>query len=145
PPDPRPPDGGPGSGLRPRTPWGVPRRALTGAGPAATMAPRRAAPPPPAPRTTVTDRHHRGPEPNLRRWIDRRPLALSVAVGLVALLVGAPRPDRWPPLFAAGLLGNRDALVSVPPGAVDGAVYLEDSTVLRLADGRLRDLGRKGG
>jgi glucoamylase len=65
---------------------------------------------------------------------------LSVAVGLVALLVGATRPDRSPPLFAAGLLGNRDALVSVPPGAVDGAVHLEDSTVLRLADGRLRYL-----
>ena len=89
--------------------------------------------------------HHGGTatepwEPNLRRWIDRRPLALSVAVGLVALLVGATRPDRSPPLFAAGLLGNREALVSVPPGAVDGAVYLEDSTVLRLADGRLRYL-----
>ena len=45
-----------------------------------------------------------------RRWIDRRPLALSVVVGLVALL-GATRPDRSPPLFAAGLLGNTDTLV----------------------------------
>jgi glucoamylase len=78
-------------------------------------------------------------EPNLRRWIDRRPLALSVAVGLVALL-GATRADRSPPLFAAGLLGNRDALVSVPPGQAHGAAYLDDSTVLRLADGRLRYL-----
>ena len=34
---------------------------------------------------TATDHGER----NLRRWIDRRPLALSVAVGLVALL----RPD----------------------------------------------------
>jgi hypothetical protein len=76
----------------------------------------------------------------MARWIDRRPLALSVAVGLVALLLGATRPDRSPPLFAAGLLGNREALVSVPPGEVDGAVYLEGSTVLRLADGRLRHL-----
>ena len=49
----------------------------------------------------------------LRRWIDRRPLALSVVVGLVALL-GATRPDRSPPLFAAGLLGNREVVVSVP-------------------------------
>jgi len=78
-------------------------------------------------------------EPNLRRWIDRRPLALSVAVGLVALL-GATRADRSPPLFAAGLLGSRDALVSVPPDQAHGAAYLDDSTVLRLADGRLRYL-----
>jgi glucoamylase len=85
---------------------------------------------------TATDRW----EPNLRRWIDRRPLALSVAVGLVALLLGATRPDRSPPLFAAGLLGGRDALVSIPPDQVEGAAYLEASTVLRLADGRLRYL-----
>jgi glucoamylase len=78
-------------------------------------------------------------EPNLRRWIDRRPLALSVAVGLVALL-GATRADRSPPLFAAGLLGNRDALVSVPPDQAHGAAYLDGSTVLRLAGGRLRYL-----
>jgi len=84
--------------------------------------------------------HYRTGEPNLHRWIDRRPLALSVAVGLVALLVAATRPDRSPPLFAAGLLGNRDALASVPPGEVDGAAHLEGSTVLRLADGRLRYL-----
>jgi glucoamylase len=74
-----------------------------------------------------------------RRWIDRRPLALSVVVGLVALL-GATRSDRSPPLFAAGLLGNRDVLVSVPPDQAGGAAYLERSTVLRLADGRLRYL-----
>jgi glucoamylase len=79
-------------------------------------------------------------EPNLPRWIDRRPLALSVAVGLVALLLGATRPDRSPPLFAAGLLGSRDALVAVPPDQAQGAAYLEGSTVLRLADGRLRYL-----
>jgi glucoamylase len=78
-------------------------------------------------------------EPNLRRWIDRRPLALSVAVGLLALL-GATRADRSPPLFAAGLLGNRDALVSVPPDQARGAAYLDGSTVLGLADGRLRYL-----
>ena len=65
---------------------------------------------------------------------------MSVAVGLVALLLGATRPDRSPPLFGAGLLGGRDALVSVPPDQVDGAAYLEGSTVLRLADGRLRYL-----
>jgi glucoamylase len=86
----------------------------------------RGPPPPPSPG-----------EPNLRRWIDRRPLALSVAVGLVALL-GATRADRSPPLFAAGLLGNRDALVSVPPDQAQGAAYLDHSTVLRLADLRLR-------
>jgi glucoamylase len=79
-------------------------------------------------------------EPKLRRWIDRRPLALSVAVGLVALLLGATRSDRSPPLFSAGLLGNRDALVAVPPDQVAAASYLEASTVLRLADGRLRYL-----
>jgi hypothetical protein len=79
-------------------------------------------------------------EPKLRRWIDRRPLALSVAVGLVALLLGATRPDRSPPLFAAGLLGGRDALVAVAPDQAHGAAYLEGSTVLRLADGRLRYL-----
>jgi glucoamylase len=58
----------------------------------------------------------------------------------VALLLGATRPDRSPPLFAAGLLGGRDALVSVPPDQAEGAAYLEQSTVLRLADGRLRYL-----
>jgi glucoamylase len=79
-------------------------------------------------------------ETNLRRWIDRRPLALSVAVGLAALLLGATRPDRSPPLFSAGLLGSRDALVAVPPDQAGGAAYLEGSTVLRLGDGRLRYL-----
>jgi GH15 family glucan-1,4-alpha-glucosidase len=79
-------------------------------------------------------------EPKLRRWTDRRPLALSVAVGLVALLLGATRPDRSPPLFAAGLLGSRDTLVAVQPDQADGAAYLEGSTVLRLAGGRLRYL-----
>ena len=74
-----------------------------------------------------------------RRWTDRRPLALTVVVGLVALL-GATRSDRSPPLFAAGLLGNRDVLVSVPPDQAGGAAYLERSTVLRLAGGRLRYL-----
>ena len=67
-------------------------------------------------------------------------MALSVAVGLVALLLGATRPDRSPPLFGAGLLGGRDALVSVTPDQAGGAAYLEGSTVLRLADGRLRYL-----
>ena len=81
-------------------------------------------------------------ELTLRRWTDRRPLALSVAVGLVALLLGATRPDRSPPLFGAGLLGGRDALVSVAPDQAGGAAYLEGSTVLRLADGRLRYLPR---
>jgi glucoamylase len=79
-------------------------------------------------------------EPNLRRWIDRRPLALSVAVGLVALLLGATRSDRSPPLFAAGLLGSREGLVAVPVDQAQGAAYLEGSTVLHLADGRLRYL-----
>ncbi len=58
----------------------------------------------------------------------------------MALLLGATRPDRSPPLFAAGLLGGRDALVSVPPDQAQGMAYLERSTVLRLADGRLRYL-----
>jgi glucoamylase len=79
-------------------------------------------------------------ELTLRRCIDRRPVALSVAVGLVALLLGATRPDRSPPLFGAGLLGNREVLVAVPADQADGAAYLEGSTVLRLADGRLRYL-----
>ena len=78
-------------------------------------------------------------EPKLRRWIDRRPLALSVAVGLVALLLGATRAERSPPLFAAGLLGNRDALVSVPPDEVEGAAYLEASSP------RNRDLYKRHG
>jgi len=55
-------------------------------------------------------------------------------------LLGATRADRSPPLFAAGLLGNRDALVSVPPDQARGAAYLDGSTVLGLADGRLRYL-----
>ena len=56
------------------------------------------------------------------------------------MLLGATRPDRSPPLFSAGLLGSRDALVAVPPDQAGGAAYLEGSTVLRLADGRLRYL-----
>jgi glucoamylase len=43
-------------------------------------------------------------------------------------------------LFGAGLLGNRTALVAIPPDQADGATYLEGSTVLRLVDGRLRYL-----
>ena len=82
-------------------------------------------------------------EPKLRRWVDRRPLALSVVVGLVVLL-GATRADRSPPLFAAGVLGNRDVLVSVPPDQAGGAAYLEGSTVLRRGDGRLRSGPRHG-
>jgi GH15 family glucan-1,4-alpha-glucosidase len=85
--------------------------------------------PPPPPRPE---------ELTLGRRIDRRPLALSVVVGLVALLLGATRPDRSPPLFSAGLLGGRDALVSVSPDQAAGAAYLDQSTVLRLSDGRLR-------
>jgi glucoamylase len=60
-----------------------------------------------------------------------------VVVGLVALL-GATRADRSPPLFAAGVIGNRDALVAVTPEEAGGAAYLTWSTVLRLQDGRLR-------
>ncbi|HEV2871339.1 MAG TPA: glycoside hydrolase family 15, partial [Actinomycetota bacterium] len=56
----------------------------------------------------------------------------------MALLLGATRPDRSPPLLGAGLLGGRDALVAVTPDQAQGAAYLERSTVLRLADGRLR-------
>ena len=55
-------------------------------------------------------------------------------------MLGATRADRSPPLFAAGLLGNRDALVAVPPDQARGAAYLDGSTVLGLADGRLRYL-----
>jgi GH15 family glucan-1,4-alpha-glucosidase len=58
----------------------------------------------------------------------------------VALLLGATRPDRSPPLFGAGLQGGPDALVTVTPDEAEGAAYLEGSTVLRLADGRLRYL-----
>ena len=75
-----------------------------------------------------------------RRWVRRRLLPLTLAGGLVAGLLGATRADRSPPLFAAGLLGNPTALAAVPPGQADGAAYLPGSTVLRLADGRLRYL-----
>jgi glucoamylase len=54
------------------------------------------------------------------------------------VLSAANRPDATPPLYAAGLLGNADALVGIPPGEADGAAYLHDSTVLALADGRVR-------
>jgi GH15 family glucan-1,4-alpha-glucosidase len=76
----------------------------------------------------------------LRSWTARRLLTLSLAGGLVATLLGATRPDRSPPLLGAGLLGNRTALVAVAPDDAGGAAYLPGSTVLRLADGRLRHL-----
>jgi glucoamylase len=76
--------------------------------------------------------------------LPRRPplrlLALTLAGGLVSLLLGATRPDRSPPLFAAGLLGNQTTLAAVSADDAAGAAYLPGSTVLRLADGRLRYL-----
>jgi GH15 family glucan-1,4-alpha-glucosidase len=65
---------------------------------------------------------------------------LTLAGGLVSLLLGATRPDRSPPLFAAGLLGNQTTLAAVSPNDAAGAAYVPGSTVLRLADGRLRYL-----
>ena len=47
----------------------------------------------------------------MRRWTPRL-LALTLAGGLVSLLLGATRPNRSsPPLLGAGLLGNQTALV----------------------------------
>jgi glucoamylase len=76
----------------------------------------------------------------LRRWPPHRLLSLTLAGGLVALLLGATRPDRSPPLLGAGLLGNQTTLAGVPPDDAAGAAYVPGSTVLRLADGRLRHL-----
>jgi glucoamylase len=76
----------------------------------------------------------------LRRRPPLRLLALTLAGGLVSLLLGATRPDRSPPLFAAGLLGNQTTLAAVSPDGAAGAAYVPGSTVLRLADGRLRYL-----
>src|SRR6266508_3337663 len=55
------------------------------------------------------------------------------------MLLGATRPDRSsPPLLGAGLLGNQTTLAAVSPDGAAGAAYVPGSTVLRLADGRLR-------
>jgi glucoamylase len=71
----------------------------------------------------------------------RRLLGGLLAAGLAAGLLAATRPDRSsPPLMAAGLLGNRSGLLAVTPEQAHGAAYLPGSTVLRLADGRLRYL-----
>jgi glucoamylase len=79
-------------------------------------------------------------EPTLGRSTRSRLVALTLAGGLVAALLGATRPDRSPPLFGAGLLGNQTTLAAVPPADAAGAAYVPGSTVLRLADGRLRHL-----
>jgi glucoamylase len=75
----------------------------------------------------------------VRPWTPRRLLLLTLAGGLVTGLLGATRPTRSsPPLLGAGLLGNQTALAAVPPDDAAGAAYVPGSTVLRLADGRLR-------
>ena len=71
----------------------------------------------------------------------RRPLAGLLAGAMATGLLGAARPQAGsPPLFAAGLLGNRTALHAVAPAEAKGAAFLAGSDVLRLADGRLRYL-----
>jgi hypothetical protein len=62
----------------------------------------------------------------------------AVAMALIGGLAAANRPGGSPPLFATGLLSSDSALAPVAPGAAGGAAWLGDSTVLRLADGRLR-------
>ena len=77
----------------------------------------------------------------MRPWTPRRLLLLTLAGGLVTGLLGATRPNRSsPPLLGAGLLGNQTTLATVSPDAAAGAAYVPGSTVLRLADGRLRHL-----
>jgi glucoamylase len=70
----------------------------------------------------------------------RRLGAGALAGALLAGLLGANRPDAPAPLFTAGLLGNGSALLPVAPHEARGLAYLPGSTVLRLADGRLRYL-----
>ena len=86
--------------------------------------------------------------PPLTRWsrtlgrpTRSRLVALTLAGGLASMLLGATRPNRSsPPLLGAGLLGNQTTLAAVSPDAAAGAAYVPGSTVLRLADGRLRHL-----
>jgi glucoamylase len=70
----------------------------------------------------------------------RRVAAGTLAGALLIGLLGANRPDAPAPLFTAGLLGNATTLVPVRPQDAHGLAYLPGSTVLRLADGRLRYL-----
>jgi len=72
----------------------------------------------------------------------RRLVAFAVPVAVVAALLGSTRASAPPPLFSSGLLGNATALAAIPPeaGEAQGAAYAPGSTVLRLADGRLRYL-----
>ena len=62
----------------------------------------------------------------------------ALAVALIGGLAAANRPGQSPPLFGAGLLANEAAMVQVGVDEAKGAEWVGDSTVLRLADGRLR-------
>jgi glucoamylase len=70
----------------------------------------------------------------------RRLAAGAVAGTVLAALLGANRPSASPPLFTAGLLGNRSTLLGVGPREAGGLAYVPGSSVLELPDGRLRYL-----
>lgn len=75
------------------------------------------------------------------RWRHVRHLALAgIAAALVAPLLAATRPNAAPPLFSAGLLGNDRTLLPLTPAEAEGATFVPDTGVLRLADGSYRYL-----
>jgi hypothetical protein len=71
-------------------------------------------------------------------WRLARAWPVVAACALIGVLTGANRPGATPPLFAAGVLANGHTLAGVSARDAEGAAWLDSSSVLRLADGRLR-------
>ena len=71
-------------------------------------------------------------------WRLARAWPVVAACALIGVLTGSNRPGATPPLFAAGVLANEHTLAGIGTRDAEGAAWLDSSSVLRVADGRLR-------